>query len=102
MGWRQWPCWSGHPDHLMIWSLAVRPDRQGKGLGRFLLRFAERMAREAGLGELRLFTNARMERNLALYARAGYRETGRRPHPRRESFIIVDMAKRLSGQGCGA
>ena len=86
-----------HPDHMMIWSLAVLPDRQGQGLGRALLRFAEDRARAAGLPELRLFTNALMARNLRLYARAGFRETGRGPHPRRPEFTVVDMARRLTG-----
>ena len=46
-----------------------------------------------GLSELRLYTHALMTRNQAIYARRGFRETGRRPHPKRASFTVVDMVK---------
>lgn len=82
-----------HPDHAMIYSVAVRPAAHGRGLGRMLLDEAERLA--AGLPELRLYTNALMTRNLIIYARRGFIETGRRPHPLRASFTTVDMAKPL-------
>ena len=82
-----------HPDHAMIYSVAVHPERHGTGLGRALLDAAERMAASWGMPELRLYTNALMTQNQAIYAKRGYRETGRRPHPRRASFTIVDMAK---------
>ena len=80
----------------MIYSVAVLPDRQGEGHGLALLRLAEDVARSWGVPELRLFTNARMERNIALYSSTGFRETGRRPHPRRASFTIVDMIRPLA------
>jgi ribosomal protein S18 acetylase RimI-like enzyme len=85
-----------HPDHAMIESVAVAPDRQGQGHGVALLRFAETLTTEAGLTELRLYTNARMERNIALYAALGFRETGRRPNANRPGWTIVDMVKGLS------
>jgi ribosomal protein S18 acetylase RimI-like enzyme len=84
-----------HPEHAMIESVAVAPDRQGQGHGIALLRFAETLTTQAGLTELRLYTNARMERNIALYAALGYRETARRPNPHRPGWTIVDMAKYL-------
>ena len=82
-----------HPDYARIYSVAVLPDRQGEGHGLALLRLAEDMARSWDVPELRLYTNARMERNIALYSAIGFRETGRRPHPKRPSFTIVDMTK---------
>ena len=85
-----------HRDHAMIYSVAVLPDRQGKGHGHALLRLAEEEARRCGLPELRLYTNARMERNIALYAMVGFSETGRRLHPRKAGITIVDMAKLLT------
>ncbi len=85
-----------HPSHAMIYSVAVAPSWQGCGLGSKLLRFAEAKAREWGVAELRLYTNARMERNVAIYRAAGYREVARRPHPRRPGFILVDMAKSVA------
>ena len=81
------------PGALLIYSLAVLPSAQRQGVGRWLLRFAEERARAEGLARLRLYTNARMERNIGLYAEDGYRETGRRPNPRRPGQMFVDMAK---------
>ena len=64
-------------DHLLIENVAVAPGSWGRGVGRRLLELAEGRAREAGLAELRLYTNALMTENRAYYARRGYRETGR-------------------------
>lgn len=83
-------------DHGMIYSVAVAPGFQGQGHGVRLLRFAEEQVRAAGHGEIRLYTNARMERNIALYQSFGYRESGRRPNPHRPGWFIVDMAKPLA------
>lgn len=66
-------------DHLWIENIAVRPEEQGKGLGRRLLARAEHLAREAGRGELRLLTNADFKDNVALYERTGYVITAREP-----------------------
>ena len=85
-----------HLDHAMIYSVAVLPDRQGEGHGQALLRLAEEETRRCGFPELRLYTNARTERNIALYIVAGFGETGRRPHPKRAGVTVVDMAKRLT------
>lgn len=68
----------GAPDHLLIEAVAVDPARQGEGIGRVLLAYAEAHARERRLPELRLYTNAAMTENLALYPRLGYREDDRR------------------------
>lgn len=81
-----------HAGHAEIFSVAVDPDQHSAGLGRTLLDFAVAKTREWNLAELRLYTNARMERNIALYARYGFRETGRRANPKRPQFTIVDMA----------
>jgi ribosomal protein S18 acetylase RimI-like enzyme len=69
-----------HPDHLYIENVAVRPARQGSGLGRRLLQLAEDVARGRGLAELRLLTNERYTSNITMYERYGYRETHRTPH----------------------
>ena len=60
------------PDHLLIWSIAVAPERKGERLGSFLLDFAETRAIEIGLTELRLFTNELFTENVAWYQRRGY------------------------------
>ena len=64
-------------DHLLLDNIAVRPDRQGQGLGRRLIAFAESEARRLGYAELRLYTHRAMTENIALYTRLGFRETGR-------------------------
>jgi len=82
-----------HADHAMIFSVAVSPAFQGKGFGIALLRHADEQTRQWDLPEIRLYTNAKMERNIALYLAYGYRETGRRPNPYRPGWTLVDMAK---------
>lgn len=67
------------PDHLFIEDIAVRPDRQRRGIGKRLLAFAEEEGRRRGHGEIRLFTNATMVENAGLYAGLGYREYRREP-----------------------
>ena len=67
-----------HADHLLVENVAVEPARQGTGVGRMLLAYAERHAAERGLRELRLYTNEAMTENLAFYPRLGYREVERR------------------------
>ena len=84
-----------HADHAMIFSVAVSPAFQGKGFGTELLNHADQRTRLWGLPEIRLYTNAKMERNIALYLAYGYRETGRRPNPYRPGWVLVDMAKAM-------
>lgn len=83
-----------HDDHVLIFSVAAAP--KGQGVGRRLLAFAEEQAVASGRAAVRLYTNARMERNIELYAAYGYRETGRRPNPKRPSWTVVDMEKRVA------
>jgi ribosomal protein S18 acetylase RimI-like enzyme len=78
---------------LMIYSIAVDPNHQGKGLGAALLQFAEMLAAELGVPELRLYTNSRMTKNLHLYRKVGFTEVGVRPHPSRSGEFLVDMSK---------
>jgi len=80
------------PDHLLLDNIAVRPDRQGRGLGRELIAFAETEARRLGHDELRLYTHATMTENIALYARLGFAETGRGHDA---GYDRVFMAKRV-------
>lgn len=84
-----------HDDHAMIFSVAVAPEFQGKGFGIALLRHADEQTRLWRLPEVRLYTNARMERNIALYLAYGFQETGRRPNPYRPGWTLVDMTKAM-------
>ncbi len=63
--------------HLIIENLAVAEIAQRRGLGARLLAHAERIAREAGFPEIRLYTNAAFTSNLTFYSGHGYRETTR-------------------------
>lgn len=65
-------------DYLFVGNVAVKPDQQGKGLGRALIAFAEKEAKGYGLREIRLYTNEAMYENLAVYERLGFEETERR------------------------
>ncbi|HXD71465.1 MAG TPA: GNAT family N-acetyltransferase [Gaiellales bacterium] len=65
------------PPALLLENVAVAPDRQGEGLGRALMAFAEHRARAEGLAEVVLYTNERMTENLRFYPALGYAETGR-------------------------
>jgi ribosomal protein S18 acetylase RimI-like enzyme len=82
-------------DHLLVYSIAVRPACQGRGLAARLLAFADEQARLGGLAEIRLYTNEKMLRNQEIYRRAGYRDIGRRPHPSQPGLMLIDMAKSL-------
>jgi len=81
------------PDHLLLDNVAVRPDRQGRGLGHHLIAFAEREARRLGYAELRLYTHRTMTENIRLYAQLGFVETGR---GRQAGYDRVFMCRYLS------
>ena len=59
-------------DHLLVENVAVAPAFQGRGLGRFLMAHAERLAVEQGQAEIRLYTNQRFAENIRLYLALGY------------------------------
>jgi len=82
-----------HADHLLLENIAVEPARKGAGDGRALLDFAEAEAQRRRLPEIRLYTNEKMERNIALYEARGYAETGRQDSA---GFRRVFMAKRVA------
>jgi ribosomal protein S18 acetylase RimI-like enzyme len=90
-----------HENHLLIYSIAVLPEHQRRGHARRLLAFAEEQARRVGRSALQLYTNDRMEHNLALYRSCGFIETGRRPHPTRPGITLVDLAKSLIARETG-
>lgn len=69
-----------HADHLFIENIAVAPEYQGKGFGRYLLRHAEAKARSAHITELRLLTNQAFASNVSLYQGVGFRIDRTEPH----------------------
>ncbi|RFC64329.1 GNAT family N-acetyltransferase [Fulvimarina endophytica] len=62
-----------HSDHLLIENVAVAPAFQGRGHGKRMVAHAEQIAVAFGLGVVRLYTNAKFEENLLLYASLDYR-----------------------------
>jgi len=81
------------PEHLLLDNIAVAPARQGSGLGRQLLAFAEAEAVRRGYREIRLATHQTMTENQRLYAAIGYEETGRGTEA---GYARVFMHKRLA------
>jgi GNAT superfamily N-acetyltransferase len=79
-------------DHLLLDNIAVHRDRQGRGLGRRLIAFAEDETRRLGHPELRLYTHEKMSENIVLYSRLGFSETGR---GREAGYDRVFMSKRI-------
>jgi ribosomal protein S18 acetylase RimI-like enzyme len=82
------------PDYMLLDNIAVAPARQGSGLGRRLLAFAEAEAVRRGYREIRLYTHLTMTENQRLYAAIGYEETG---HGTEAGYERVFMRKRLAG-----
>lgn len=80
------------PHSLLIENVAVDPARQGEGVGRALLAFAEGEAERAGLERITLYTHEKMSENLVLYGRLGYSVDERRQE---NGFARVFLSKRL-------
>ena len=58
-------------NYLLLDNIAVSPARQGLGLGRQMLAFAEAEALRCGYREIRLYTHQTMLENQRLYASIG-------------------------------
>ena len=80
--------------YLLLDNIAVSPARQGLGLGRRLLAFAEAEALRLGHSEIRLYTHQTMVENQRLYASIGYVETGRSSE---SGYDRIFMRKQLRG-----
>ena len=77
---------------LLLDNIAVRPSRQGEGIGRRLMEHAETEGWRLGYAHLDLYTHQRITENIALYARHGYEEIERRVE---RGYPRVYMRKRL-------
>jgi len=60
------------PDCLVIENIAVLPAHAGRGHGRRLMAHADSVAADHRLGRVRLYTNRKMTRNIALYQQLGF------------------------------
>lgn len=62
--------------NIVVHRLAVHPDRQGKGLARKLMDFAEKWAKENKYDAIRLDTFSQNPRNQKFYTNRGYADLG--------------------------
>ena len=74
-------------DHIWIENIAVRSDCQGRGIGQSLLRSVDADARELGLPEVRLLTNAALVSNIRMYQAFGF--TLDRTEAFRGGFVVL-------------
>jgi GNAT superfamily N-acetyltransferase len=65
-------------DSIKVNNLVVDEAAQGRGYGKLLMGFAERVACERGREALTLFTNEKMTENLVLYPKMGFAEVERK------------------------
>lgn len=59
--------------HALVWDISVAAEARGQGLGQALLRAAEGAAKQAGIGEMRLYVLEANTRARRIYEEAGYR-----------------------------
>lgn len=81
------------PGALLIYSVAIAPHAQGRGLGRQLIGFAEHEAQRLGIATVQLYTNVKMVENQAIYHHLGFVETRRATS---DGLHRVFMEKRLA------
>ena len=81
--------------HLHVRRVAVEPSRQGRGVGRALMAWAEAEARRRGLREVTLGVRLALPSNVALYRHLGYRPVSRHAHPGYDRPTWLSMRKRL-------
>ncbi len=81
------------PAGMLLDNVAIRPDQQGKGLGRRLIDLAEAETCAAGFEQLNLYTHECMTENIELYESLGYSQTERKQE---QGYDRVYMRKRLA------
>jgi ribosomal protein S18 acetylase RimI-like enzyme len=79
----KWSDIQGKP--ACIHRLAVRPEYQGKGLGKQLLQFTENLARRQGNSSIRLDVYTGNLSAVSMYSRAGYQQVGELLFPFRKA-----------------
>ena len=80
------------PGCILIENLAVSPDFQGQGLGRYLMAHVERMAAALGHRRIELYTNKLFAANLRFYQALGYGIDREEPF---KGGVIVYMSKQV-------
>ena len=78
-----------------LYSIAVAGAARGHGLGAHLLAACEQAAGDAGAQRMRLEVRAGNHAAIALYKRAGYRQTGRRAAYYADGEDALNFERRL-------
>ncbi|MCX7304630.1 MAG: N-acetyltransferase [Hyphomicrobiales bacterium] len=78
-----------------LYSLAVGPGHSGRGIGRMLVKAAEREALARGRRSLRLEVREDNPRAVAIYRQAGFIRTGSRPGYYQDGMAAICMNKLL-------
>jgi GNAT superfamily N-acetyltransferase len=91
-------CAFAKPDgaSLYVGKLGVDPSRQGRGIGRQLMEFAETLARERGLSMMELETRIELLENHRAFAAMGYSKTTEKAHEGYDRPTYIVMRKQLS------
>jgi ribosomal protein S18 acetylase RimI-like enzyme len=85
-----------HSDHGRVGSMWVSPGARRRGIGQALLEAVIAWSRRRGFKGLGLWAPAHSPAALALYAKAGFRETGlRQAMPTNPNLDIVEMTLQL-------
>jgi GNAT superfamily N-acetyltransferase len=85
------------PRTLWVRRVAVDPAVQGRGVGRALMRWAERRALELGLPEVRLGVREQLPGNRAFYEKLGYRVIRAHPRPGSDQVHWFEMGRPAGG-----
>lgn len=86
------------PKHLHVRRVAVDPDRQGTGVGRALMRWAEDHAGSLGLGAVHLGVRGQLPGNRRFYESLGYRVVREHHFPGTRDVHWLEMAREV-GEG---
>jgi len=84
------------PKALWVRRVAVDPAHQGHGVGRELMRWAERQAAARGLPEVRLGVREQLPGNRAFYEKLGYRVLQRHLRPGTSEVHWLEMSRPAS------
>lgn len=87
--------WEREGDTLALGRLAVLPRFRRQGLASALVEAAAAAGQAAGCARLRLGTRVELTGNHRLFARLGFRETGRTAHPGYDRPTSVTMERAL-------
>ena len=64
--------------NILLDNIAVHPEQQGKGLGKYLINLAESEAVQRGFKKIQLYPHQVMTENFEIYKSMGYLETERK------------------------